>query len=559
MSRSRSRLGVISLVALSTVALGAAGCSDDGETGAPNGPDAGGLSNPGDATLPSDASGGGPDTSVPADDAGALPDGGAAKDAASEEDAGADSGLSIWSSPTDGGGPTATGTTVNGTVVVTPAQVVGAVPPRFVGLSFEKSHLTDSFFTPSNAPLIAFFNLLGPSILRIGANSVDVTSWDAGAAPTDAAVLGTAIGTADVDGLAGFLTATSWKAIYAVGLKSSTPAAAVAEATYAVSKLGSSLYGLEVGNEIDLYGLSQAQAFTNWEGEADAIRAALPNAMLTGPATAGDGYIPPFAKSEASRISLLTQHYYRADGESAASTMAQLLTPDPNLSAMLKTMATAATGNAISNGFRIDECNSYYNHGAAGVSNAFGAALWILDFLFTNALAGSTGVNLHGGGTGQDGTRPFYYSPIEEADGVVTNAQPVFYGMLLFNLAGTGNLLATTASASGADGGALNFTAYTIATTGAGTGSGASNVVIVNKDAATSVKATVQAGKSFTSASALYLQAAGLDAVSGVTLAGAAISNAGAWSPGRPIGLALAGTAVDVVVPAASAVVVHLE
>jgi hypothetical protein len=527
------------------LALATSGCSNDTVTTTQT--DSGTASSGGDATAPSDDSGG----STPPGDGGGPGNGG---DAGNGVDAGVDGGSSIWSSPTDGGGPVATGPSVNGTVVVTPAQIVGSVPPRFVGLSFEKSHLTDSFFTPNNAPLIAFLNLLGPSVLRIGGNSVDTTSWDASAPPTDAAVLGTTIGTADVDGLAGFLGATGWTSIYAVGLKTSTPAAAAAEATYVSSKLGALLLGFEVGNEIDLYGLSQAQAFANWEGEADAIRAAVPNAALTGPATAGDGYIAPFAASESSRISLLTQHYYRGDGESAASTLAELLTPDPNLSSMLQTMATAATGNNIADGFRIDECNSFYNHGASGVSNAFGSALWILDFLYTNALAGSTGVNLHGGGTGQDGTRPFYYSPIEEANGVVTNAQPIFYGMLLFTIAGTGNLLATTASANGADGGALNFTAYAVASA-----DGTTNVVLVNKDTVTSVTATVQAGKTVASAAAIYLQAPALDALDGVTLAGTAISDAGAWTPGQAIGLAPAGEAATVVVPAASAVVVHLQ
>lgn len=530
----------------------ALGCSSD-DSAVPPAPDGGAGTPIADATI------GGDTSTAPSDDASSATDASAtstpdAGEGGSASDAAPDGGSSIWSSPTDGGGPTAPGPTVSGNVVVDPSTTKGTVPARFVGLSFEKSHLTDSFFTADNAPLIAFFHLLGPSLLRIGGNSVDTTSWDAGAPPTDAAVLGTAIGTADVDNLAAFLAATEWKIIYAVGLKTSTPAAAAAEATYASSKLGSSLLAFEVGNEIDLYGLSQTQAFANWEGEADAIRAALPNAVLSGPATAGDGYIPAFAKSEASRISLLTQHYYRGDGEAATSTMAELLTPDPNLTSTLQTMQTAATTNAIASGYRIDECNSFYNHGASGVSNAFGAALWILDYLFTNALAGSTGVNLHGGGTGQDGTRPFYYSPIEESNGAVTNAQPLFYGMLLFTIAGTGDILSTTATVAGTDGGPLSFSAYAIAQS-----DGSTNVVLVNKDATTSVNVQLEAGKSVARASAIYLQASGLDALSGVTLAGTGISNAGAWTPGSPIGLSTTADSATLLVPAASAVLVHLE
>ncbi len=546
--RSTCLATLASLASLGSLAAFAAACGDDSGGAAP-GTDAGSPQTTADTGSPNDGPASSEDTGAPTNgDAGST---GNTRDGAGADAAG---NGSIWSSPTDGGGPAVTGPTTTGTVVVNPGKVVGNVQPRFVGLSFEKSHLTDSFFTKDNAPLIAMFNLLGPSLLRIGGNSVDATTWSPTAQPTDAAVLGTTIGTADVDGLAAFLNATGWKVIYAVGLKSSTPAAAAAEATYAATTLGPSLLGLEIGNEIDLYGLSQTQAFTNWEAAATAVHTAVPNAALTGPATAGVGYIPAFATSEASRISLLTQHYYRGDGESAASTMAALLTPDPNLSAMLKTMATAATANNIASGFRIDECNSYYNHGSSGVSNAFGSALWILDFLFTNALAGSTGVNLHGGGTGQDGARPFYYSPIEEADGVVTNAQPIFYGMLLFTIAGPGNLMATTTTVAQADGGALSFSAYAVAP-----GDGSTNVVLVNKDATSAVEASVQLGANVGTASALYLEASGLDALDGVTLASAGISPAGAWAPGKPVALPVSGEDVAVIVPAASAAIVHIQ
>jgi hypothetical protein len=71
---------------------------------------------------------------------------------------------------------------------------------------------------------------------------------------------------------------------------------------------------------------------------------------------------------------------------------------------------------------------------------------------------GASGVNFHGGESGMDGNKAFYYSPIEENDGVVTNVNPLFYGMLLFSLAGSGKSLATTAVASD-----VPFTAYTIA------------------------------------------------------------------------------------------------
>ncbi len=249
-------------------------------------------------------------------------------------------------------------------------------------------------------------NCSGPSVLRVGGNSVDATTWDAGAPPTDGGTIGTTIGTADVDALSDFLDASGWSVIYAVGLKSSTPAAAATEATYAASKLGSSLVGFEIGNEIDNYGLSYTAVTANWNAEADAIVAAVPGATLTGPATASDGLVPSFAVAEKGRVALLTQHYYRGDGTLASATMAELLAPDPMLTPILHTMATSSSINAIADGYRIDECNSFYNHGASGVSNAFGSALWVLDYLFENAANGSFGRELprRRNGAGRDAT-----------------------------------------------------------------------------------------------------------------------------------------------------------
>jgi hypothetical protein len=361
------------------------------------------------------------------------------------------------------------------------------------------------------------------------------------------------VGTADVDGLGGFLAATHWKVIYGVNLKTSTPAAAAAEATYAASALGTGLYGFEIGNEVDLYGGSYAAFKTTWESFATAIRGAGVTAALTGPAVAagGDytGWTIPFAHDEASRITLLTQHYYRGDGQSSTSTMDQLLSPDPTLLTMLQALAAVTAANGITNAYRLAETNSYYNHGAPFVSDALGSALWAIDFLFTNALNGSTGVNFHGGGAGQDGPTPFLYTPIEESAGVVTNAQPIFYGMLLVTLAGTGNVLATTAAA-----GQLNFTAYAVAQADQST-----NIVLVNKDATNAVQATIHLGASVAAATGIFLQGPSLAARTGVTLAGTAITAAGAWAPASTLDLPVSGSTVTVLVPPASAAMVHAK
>jgi hypothetical protein len=185
------------------------------------------------------------------------------------------------------------------------------------------------------------------------------------------------------------------------------------------------------------------------------------------------------------------------------------------------------------------------------VSDAFGSALWALDFFFDNAENGSRGINFHGGGIGMDGTRPFRYSPIDEANGAVTGAAPVFYGMLFMTLAGTGNTVATTVSA-----GALNFSAHTLVQSAQS--GGATQVFLVNKDATSTVKASLDVGVPAASSSAYYLQAPMLGAMSGITVAGAPISPAGAWAPLPPYAVSASGHVLTVIVPPASAALVHV-
>ena len=85
-----------------------------------------------------------------------------------------------------------------------------------------------------------------------------------------------------------------------------------------------------------------AQFLAEWQTYATAINNAVPgwaitNAgngwTLTGPASASNtqGYTVPFAGNEAGVISMVTQHYYRGNGQSPSSTVAFLLLPDSGL------------------------------------------------------------------------------------------------------------------------------------------------------------------------------------------------------------------------------------
>ena len=133
---------------------------------------------------------------------------------------------------------------------------------------------------------------------------------------------------------------------------------------------------------------------------------------------------------------------------------------------------------------------------------------------------------------------------------MVVEARPEFYGMLLFTLAGQGPVYKTTVTVTDN----LNVTAYSV-----GAADGSTNVVVVSKDTASGIHATIDLGAKVAAAGVTYLQGPSLDATSGVTLGGAGIDASGSLAPSGPIPLAVSGTTVTVDVPAASAALIHAK
>lgn len=482
------------------------------------------------------------------------------------------SSLSTSTAPPQSGNPqpTPNAPITQASLSVTSAAM-GTIGPAFAGLSYEKSSIIEDpyLFTGLNSSLITLFKLLGPSVLRIGGNSVDRNTWT----PNGAGQTTGQIAPSDVNALAAFVKAAGWQCLYGINLggagpnpytsgaltAATMPALAAQEVAYAASQLGSSLLGIEIGNECDLYGstyfsgatwnLSTFEAL--WSQFRAAIVAQTPGVSVTGPADAGSesSWTVPFGQwATKSNISLLTQHYYRGNGQSAGSTAANLVTPDPTLLSDLSVLNSGA--KAIGAPYRMSECNSYYNGGSSGVSNAYCSSLWVVDFLFNCAMNGCAGTNFHGGGNG-DG-----YTPIGDSGGAVVEARPEFYGILLFTLAGQGTLYTTSLSGLGG----LNVTAYAVKTT-----SGL-NLVIVNKDSAQNLQLTIQLPQNATSPTLLEMTqlssgASGpnLSATSGVTIQSASVGASGSFSPGNPYTLSPNGMQVTCYVPYLSAVLIQTQ
>lgn len=445
--------------------------------------------------------------------------------------------------------PLPSGPVVQGSLTVTDATI-GAIPSRFMGLSYEKLAMNYGYFHASNHNLIALFRHLGAGVLRVGGGSADRLLWTTNANGNHQQISPT-----NVKNLAGFLQATGWLCLYAVNLATSTPALAAEEVAFVVSTLGTNLLGIEIGNEPDEYGIPGNYFAGNWTFQdfidrwnafRSAIVQAAPQVPMTGPAAGGGNHIStwtlPFGQSATpSELTLLTQHYYRQSGANTNSTASFLVSPDAQLTTDLGILQAGAQQLGIP--YRISECNSFSNGGAGGVSNSYASSLWVLDFLFNVAIGGATGVNMHGGGDSPG------YTPIADDSGAVIEARPEYYGLLLFALAGTGTLLDTVLSA-----GSVDVTAYALKTP-----TGGLNIVVVNKDAIQNLTLTIQANQTIHAASMQIMTGPSLAAISGVTLQGATMNSDGSFTPASPVTVTPAGGQITCFLPALSAAFISIR
>jgi hypothetical protein len=439
---------------------------------------------------------------------------------------------------------------VTANVNVDATSIVRPIPNGFSGLSYEKTMMATTLFDANNVALVTLFQRFPQGIVRLGGNSMDRNSiWN----PTGPGLTPGFISPADVDRLAAFLRAAGWRVLYGLNLGTGTAVQAEDEARYATQSLGDRLEAFEIGNEPDMYaGALRPTNYNFWDYHGEwnnfrqAILAGSPSAVFAGADIAGSmAWGDAFANDDIGLASIYTRHYYRGNGQSPSSTMSLLLSPDPNLWGILNDMDFATSKLYPSGGtFRVDECNSFYDGGAPGVSNAFGAALWAMDFIFENAgWNRSVGVNFHGGGDGPG------YTPIaNNPSGLVDGVRPLYYGMYLFSLAvgNNGNLVKNTLTTSQS----INFSSYSIART-----DGSVAVILNNKDPSNAVTATINFGSAVLQGQSLLLTASSLTATSSYTMGGVPIGTDGSWHP-TWVPLSKSGSSATLTVPSGSAILV---
>jgi hypothetical protein len=415
-------------------------------------------------------------------------------------------------------------------VVVDPASK-SQVGRDFAGFSYEKDRVGARMFNARNTDLVRLFRLLGPSLLRIGGNLVDMTTWNpqgSGGKPTEVAP-------ADIRELALFAKATGWKVVYGINLKTNTPEAAADEAAVATRILGKDLVAFEVGNEPNVYVKTWPEYEALFTKYADAIRAKVPGARFDGPGQANSSsWAEDFARTQKDRgVSILSTHVYIAKNTEADITKMLASNSSGRLPNISAAMEKAWQNHGIPQ-WRVTEANNYFHGGADGVSNVQAAALWSLDYMSGVAARQGSGINFHGGTSTQF---PLHYSPIRYDGLNPVGVQAVYYGELLWKLAGPGAYHA--ASVTGAD---------------AVTAWGIGNNAFVNNKNTTAVTAKITLPAKARTAAVYVLTAPALDSKE-ITIGGSKVGKNAKFTP-RPRNVKVTGTTTTVDVPANSAVLV---
>lgn len=416
----------------------------------------------------------------------------------------------------------------------------------FMGLSYESAVLASpDYFSPENLSVTGLLRGLGPGrVLRLGGNTSETTVWRAAKPDGESHV----ITPAAIDALAALLEAIDWKLIYGLNLARGTPKAAAEEALYVARAVGPRLLAFQIGNEPDGFGIWSGERPSTYDARAflkewgqfhAAIRARVPSAPFAGPAIAGEaGWMRPFVESAPDGLVLLTRHFY-ADGPARAPhiSMERLLRSSERAGPVLEEMRTISQTYGLP--YRIGEANSVFMEGHPGVSDAFGSALWGVDFMFQVAGAGAAGLNLHTGDAKA-------YTPIGPGEQGRHVARPLYYGMLMFNEATRGTLL-LPARLTASD---LNMAAYATRS-----GDGELRTCLINKDVEKSARVAIDAGRPFASTSVLRLTASSVNAKDDVLIGGSRVNDFGRWAPKPPDVLQWQSGAI-VEVPAASAALV---
>ena len=432
-----------------------------------------------------------------------------------------------------------------------------------VGLSTEAYELETDHLSAAHDRLVRLMRLLGPSVLRIGGNSVDLSWWTSTGEPDPPWATNT-VTPAYLSVLHELLIATGWRVLLGVDLGHFEPARVADEARYAKEILGKSLLGIEIGNEPNGFGhspvnlrpstYSVGEYLREAEAYRQALSAATPGVAVYGSAlTAKTPWLAQIGPA-AHIFAEVTQHYYPIhtcpNTMPPRPTAAELLSPAVREQEDQMLDALAQAGAVAGRPTRIGETNSVVC-GGVDASPAFAGALWSLDWSLRAANSGVRGLNFHGGhgDCGSDGENQICAPSSEAARAGDVTAQPEYYGLLAARQLEGGRFVPTsliapdplpniTTWATLAPGGTVKIAIDNLAT------EGLAQPVTISISCYTATDET--------------LIARSIGASSGIALGGAAVTSVGQWRP-KPARLFHTRRSVRVIVRSASAVIVTLR
>jgi hypothetical protein len=438
-------------------------------------------------------------------------------------------------------------------VIVDAARKVGSIPADFMGLGYEISSVArPGLLSPRNRTYVQLVQGLGrQGVIRVGGNTADYAHYSSNAA-TVSSPDGTVVNDAVLRDLGGFLKETGWRLLWALNAGNGSEAEAIAEARTVTAAAGERLLAFEIGNEPDLFsgekhrppGYGYEEWLQDYRRFKTALRAQIPDIRFAGPDVAGKTeWVTRFAAEEGKDAALLTHHYYR-EGQNPTSTIDKLLGIDPKLQPQLEQLRTASQKCGVP--YRICEVNSFSGGGRPGVSDTMAGALWVLDYLFTLAYNGCSGVNME---TGMN-QHAFIssYSPIGDDEHGHHAAKPEYYGLLAFAMFGHGALLDVRVSAD-----SPTLKAYATTPT-----ENTLLVTLINKGG-TEAAVNVAIGSEVNGfANTIRLTGPAVNATTGITLGGSEVSSSGTWKLARPEALPMRKGRSLIRMPAYSAAIVEM-
>jgi hypothetical protein len=439
-----------------------------------------------------------------------------------------------------------------------------AVPPHFLGLSFEVSDLAMISSYSGRGDLTRLLRSLGPGVIRFGGISADSrTAWTDARDPRPSWASKT-IDPEDLRRLRVLAQASGWQVLLTVGLAHYNPSSAARETAAARSILGPWLLAIEIGNEPDSYARhgfrTQPWRFGRYSTEVTAYRRAIgrlaPGVALAGPDVSGSKIFTIWGPREAliQRPALITGHHYPMGcrGRSAPS-IGRLLSPRTRSRERLSLERYMRIARSAHLPLRIDETNSVSCGGVAGVSDTFAAALWATSYITTAMSEGVAGINLEGNPARCTGYSLLCASTPSRLAAGDLQAQPEWYALLLTReLIGDRPLASRITQRAGA-----NITASALLAPG-----GAVKVVIVDDEPPGSgvTRASLDVGAGLHSADAVSLRASSPAALAGTSLGGSTVSASGSWAgPADATALAVNSGEVSMALAPSSATLVTIR